>query len=669
MPNQLALIEELSRDRALASALLFEHRHPQATPPFHIELLDDWASPVEWMVREAFRDGAKSTLAEESTITEAVFGNFHYGLIIGETYDKALDRMRAIKYELIHNERINNIFGRQKGEIWNENEIMLANGVKIQSLGWEQEIKSYKHLQWRPDRCMLDDIETVERTRDSDVVELNWRRLYGELIPALDKQARLRWIGTPLAADCMIVRARNSSFWDSRQYPICNGDIDAPQTRALWEARYPMEWIRLQRDKFEEAGHLKRFYQEYMLVPHSLQVRPFDPDMLVATESYRYAALPSYVLYDPARTAAAEKSARTGKVVVSFSGSRIIVRKSQGEFWMPDAIQADVIEETRASRPVWVGIEKNSLDEWLMQPLRALMLKTGVFVPLVPMNAPQDQDKQQFILSLQPFLAAGDILLSGGAASHKRLVEEIANFPAGRNDVLNALALALRLRPGMPVYEDFGAENILASFTPNPLVPMQLAANASGAENCFALLQIDGNHLHVFRDWVISGSAHDAVKAVSMAVRANFAQAAGTIQAWAPGEAFDNWSRTQIVQALRARGASPSRGEYCAKARGALADLIRTARHDHRLFTVSPEAFHTINALSGGYCVKIAPNGRPSGEALANAYRTLAEALESLTGFIMQGIAGGGDLPGATYALTADGRRYATSLPQRRHSP
>jgi hypothetical protein len=665
MPDQLALIQELSQDRALASAMLFSHRHIDETPPFHVELLDDWASPTELMVREAFREGAKSTLAEESIITEAAFGNFHYCLLIGETYDKTLDRMRAIKYELTNNDRLINIFGRQRGDVWNENEIVLRNGVKIQALGWEQEIKSYKHLQWRPDRALLDDIETIERTRDSDVVELNWRRLYRELIPAMDKRCRIRWIGTPLAADCMIVRARASAFWDSKQYPICNGEIDDAATVALWPARYPMDWIRNKRDLFEEAGDLKGFYQEYMLVPHTIHVRPFDADMLKSAESDRFKHLPRYVQYDPARTANVEKSARSGKVVVSFSGSKIIVRKSQGEFWMPDALQNDIIEETRESRPLWVGIEKNSLDEWLLQPLRALMLKSGVFVPLVPMNAPQDSDKQQFIMSLQPFLQAGDIQLIGGREQHKKLVEEITNFPAGKNDVLNALALALRLRPGMPVYEDFGADNILSMFKPSPLLPMQLAVNATGSENCFALLQIDGNHMHVFRDWVQPGSPDDAIRAVSMAIKLAFPGHAKLIEPWAPGEVFDNWARTQILSAVRRIGGTPSRGEYASKCRGALNDLIRTSRHDHRLLTVSPEAFHTINALSGGYCVKVGANGRPSEQAEANHYRTLVEGIESLTAYVVQGISGGAELPGATYATTADGRRYATSLPQR----
>lgn len=665
MPDNLALIRELSEDRALASAVLFPHRHSNEAAPYHIAILDAFVSPIEHLVIEAFREGAKTTLSEESVITEACFGNFHYELIIGETYDKACDRLANIKYELVHNEKINKIFGRLKHDVWRENEIILKNGLKIEAFGWEQEIRGFKHLQYRPDRVLLDDIENTERVRDEATVDENWAKLYTQLIPAMDKLMRMRAIGTPLAADCMIVRMRNSAFWRSYQFPICNGDIDDERTEATWPSRYPMEWIRKRRDMFSEAGLLKKFFQEYMLVPHTSHVRPFDADMLVSAPADSYEHVPQYVQYDPARTANIEKSARTGKVRVSFVGSKIIVRESAGEFWMPDEVQADIIDSTREHSPMWVGIEKNSLDEWMLQPLRMLMLKTGVFVPLVPMNAPQDKDKDTFIMSLQPFLQSRSIVLVGGREAHKLLVEEIKNFPTGKKDVINALALAMRLRAGMPVYEDFSPENILANFKPHPLLPMQLAVNATATENCFALLQVDGTHVHVFRDWVISGQADDAVKHVSAAIRVLYPKNKD-IQPWSPGELHDNWTRTQILGAMRKVNAVVSRGDYASRSRGALADLMRTTKNDHRLLTCSPEAVSTINALAGGYCYEVKPNNRPAENPKQNHYRTLAEGVESLTTYIMQGISGTTDLPGAHYVESADGRRYISSVPERK---
>lgn len=668
--DNLKLIAELSKDRALASAMLFEHRHSHDTAPYHIEILDNWGLTDEFMSMEAFREGAKSTLCEESIIMEACFQNFNYQMIVGETYDKGCARLEGIKYEIRHNEKINKIFGRLEAKPWNENEIVLKSRqsgkeMRIEAIGWDQEIRSYLWRNHRPDRAMLDDIENRQMVRDIAAVDANWGRMFGELIPAMDVNVRIRAIGTPLASDCMIVRMRNSAHFKSFQYPICDGDIDDPATKATWPSRYPMEWIRRRRDFYEAEGQLKKFFQEFMLVPHTSHVRPFEAESLETGSAARYRGVARYVQYDPARTANIERSARTGKVVVSFVGSQIVVHKSSGKFWMPDEIQNDIIESTREERPLWVGIEKNSLDEWLLQPLRAKMLSTGTFVPLVPMNAPQDQDKDSFIMSLQPFIAAGDVVLIGGAEAHADLVEEIKNFPTGKKDVINALALSMRLRPGLAIYRDFGPDNILEAFTPNPLLPFHLVANATGTENCFAFIQIDGLHMHIFRDWVIGGSPDDAIKRVSSDIRLAFPKAT-QIEVWAPADIHDNWAKTQLVPALRRFKAVASRSEYVARARGSLTDAIRTVRADHRLLTVSPEAWQTINALSGGYCVGMKANGQLGEQPLQNHYRTLAEAVESLTSFAMQGISQFTEIPGARYATSADGRKYLSSLPEKK---
>lgn len=665
MSENLELIRALSEDRALASSMIFEHRHSHESAPMHVEILDIWSSEEEFLSIEAFREGAKSTLCEESLILEASFGNFNYGLICGETYKKACQRLDSIKYEIVHNQKLKNIFGKLESKPWNENEIVLRNNRRIEAIGWDQEIRSYLWRGYRPDRCMLDDIESRTSVRDTATVDENWSRLYSELIPAMDVKVRIRAIGTPLAADCMMVRFRNSRYWKSFQYPICNGDIDDPKTEATWPARYPMEWIRKRRDMYAADGQLKKFYQEYMLVPHTSHVRPFDVDTLGSADAGRFRGLPKYVQYDPARTANIERSARTGKVMVSFAGSKIAVHESKGSFWMPDETQRDIIQTTREHRPLWVGIEKNSLDEWLLQPLRAEMLKTGVYVPLVPMNAPQDQDKDTFIMSLQPFIAAGDLVLIGGAAQHPDLIEEIRNFPAGKKDIINALALSMRLRPGMPVYEDFGPENILESFDPHPFLPWHLVANATGTENCFALIQIDGLHIHVFRDWVLAGSPDDSIKQVAADLHLYYPKAKD-VSVWVPADLHENWARSQLVPALRRFKAMPDRGEYVARARGCLVDAIRTSRADHRLFTVSPAAWQTINALSGGYCAQLRPDGKMSDQPVQNHYKTLAEAIESLTAFANAGISGPAELPGARYATTADGRRYISSIPERK---
>lgn len=659
--DHLELIAELSRDRAAAAELLFKHRHPDVSPDFHVRLMDDWANPAyPYSLDEAFRQGAKSTKAEEALILEACFGNFHYAMIFGETYDKACSRLAAIKHELEFNEKLVNIFGKLKSKPWNENEIVTTKGTKIEAVGWDQEIRSYKYLTWRPQIALLDDIENREMVRDSETVDWNMGRMFRELIPAMDVNVRIRMVGTPLAADCMVTRIRDMKEWRHRAYPICDGDIDDPNTKSAWPARYPMEWIRRQRDMFAAAGQLKAFMQEFMLVPHTALVKPFDVTKLRDEGGKSYHFLPKFAAFDPARTANIEKSDRTGRSVVSFSGSKIIIHESSGDFFMPDQVQDAVMTTDRIHKPVFTGIEKNSLDEWLMQPMRARMLKDAQIVPIIPLNAPQDKDKDAFIMTLQPFLNAGDIVLVGGVNAHAILVEEMKNFPAGKKDALNALALAVRMRPGLAVYEDMDVDNIVA-FKPQPNIPLQLAVNATPSENAFALLQMEGRHMHVFRSWVKVGDCTDAVKGVLMSIRTLY-PTCRDLQVWAPAEAHDNPHRTQIVAACRRNGLTPYRGDFVARTRGSLKSSLRTVVESRRLLTISPEATDFINALAAGYHSTMKPNGNVSDAPVANHYRTLVEAVECISSIVSEGF-GQGFMAGAHQATTREGATYYTSMP------
>ena len=242
--NEMTL-RQISEDRALGSQMIFSHRHRQKMPEFHVSVIDMWRSADPFVSIEAFREGAKTTLSEEFLLLEALFANCNYMLIFGETYTKACQRIEAMKHELLTNMKIYNLFGKQKGTTWAENKIVLPNSVCIEAHGWEEEIRGYKHLSFRPDRAYLDDIENKSMVKDSTIVDVNWKKLHIELIPAMDTElGKVRITGTPLADDCMMVRARNSPNWTSGKFPICDRDIDDPECVAAWPERYSMKWIR-----------------------------------------------------------------------------------------------------------------------------------------------------------------------------------------------------------------------------------------------------------------------------------------------------------------------------------------------------------------------------------------------------------------------------------------
>jgi hypothetical protein len=660
-------LKVISEDRALASAMLFPHRHPQKTPPFHVEIMDAWRSADEFVLIEAFRSAAKSTLSEEHLLVEACFGNFNYCLIIGETYTKACQRLEAIKNEAAKNMKIFSLFGKiakVAGRLWNEHQFELPNGVLLEAHGWEEELRGFKWHDWRPDRAYLDDIENETMVKDKAAVDSTIRKLYLQLIPAMDKELRkVRVTQTPLAEDCLVSRLRDDPLWTALRFPICNGEIDDPATVALWPERFPMEWIRKERDQFERAGQLRGFLQELMLMAIGSQDKPFEPEHIREIGLDPAPWLPKTLVVDPARTANVASSDRTGRVVLSRLGTRIYVHASSGEYWKPDQIISDAFGTSARYDGATVAIEKNSLDEWLLQPMRAEMLRRGESLPLKAIQAPQDRSKEKFIMGLQPFFEAGDIVLVGGRGAHAQLVAEILNFPSGKRDILNALAYAQRVFSGTPVYEDFGQNNLASGYEPSQRDALAICFNANGAETTAVLVCVEGDRMVAIADWISPVPPAQAVPDVMQLVRAFFPRA--KVNAWLPADVMDQQDRMPLMAALRAAKLQPTRGAYSTMARGTLSPMIRTEMKGRRLFLVDGQARHTMNAMAGGYCFPVAKNGQLGTEPERGPHRTLLEGLECAAHVICS--SSGNSLPDDLQSATnPQGATYFTSLPNRR---
>jgi hypothetical protein len=661
----------VSADRSLGSALLFPHRHPQETPPAHVEIIDLIGCADEFVDIEAAREFGKTTLCEEWLCMGGCFGTFHYCLLVGETYQKACDRLAAITFEARTNIRLHQLFGGKVIEKSIENKLWFKSGTLIEALGWEQELQSFKHRDHRPDFCYMDDPENLERVRDGAAVDQSMKKLYLELLPALDKtRRRVRLVATRRAEDCMTTRLAANSDWLYRAYPVCRGDPDDPDAESLWPDRYPMEWIRKEKASYQGAGMLQEFMQAYLLIATDPAKKPFREEMLGAMDVSPWHWMPRYIIYDPSRTSREkresknkDRSDRTGKVVVSRMGSKIIVHESSGHYWQPNELIDDLFAANEAHRPAKIGIEANSLDDWLLQPIRFEMIRRGETLPLAPMHAPHDRSKNEFIMGLQPFAQAKDIVLVGGKLAHSQLVAEWTNFPQGPRDVINALAYSLRTFSGVPVYEDFSGANIAEAPTPRMGEVVHVGFSASASEAVAVAVVREGRRFAVSWDGSRSGALSDAVKALVFDLRIAFPK--NPIEAWVPADVFDQWQRIGLVPALRAERIVPRRAEHISVARGCLSEPIRMVYRDRRALAVGPNCRHTLNALGAGYAYPVLAGGRSASEPEAGVSRLVGEALECMIAMLTKGI-DSAELPkDANIGYTPSGKRYVTSNPRR----
>ena len=280
-PSRHDLALALGQDRIAAHQVLFRHRHGNATPPFHHALITLWHSNTPRILVMAFREAGKSTIAEEAICVGACYQLFKNAIIVGSTEKRACERLRAIKHEFEHNELIRQLFGDLAGPVWNEAEVILANGVRIIAVGRGQSLRGTKHLHYRPDFAFCDDIEDREHIVTPEARDATQDWFIEELLPALDRDARLRMNATPLDRDSLPMRISRWPSWLTRVYPI--ETVTALGERlSAWPGRYTLDWIDNRRAEYEVAGDLTGWAREYLCVAEDIRSRVFTADMFPA---------------------------------------------------------------------------------------------------------------------------------------------------------------------------------------------------------------------------------------------------------------------------------------------------------------------------------------------------------------------------------------------------
>lgn len=647
---RLRTIAEFAINRRLAHSVLFRHRHPNKTPQYHYEMIDLIHSETANVLFLAFRGSGKSTLQEEATVLQACLGEFHNKVILGATRTRAIDRLTAIKYELEYNEHIKMLFGDMVGPTWNEDKVVLSNNVCIQAFGPGQSFRGVKYLEWRPDRLDIDDLEDEENSRDVDsrAALRSWLRRV--VFPALAPISIKRVYATPLP-DSLPVHLQRSSSWMHRTYPIYTVDAQTGEKLPSWPDFYPLSWVEEKEREYREAGAMQEFAQEYLCQPEDPATKIFTDAMLKVEPRVRtwHAC---YATYDPARSVGS-KSATTGYAVFSWINNRLIIWRGGASLWLPDQIIDDIFQTNERYSPVAIGVENTGLVEFIDQPLRQRALKLGTVVPLVPLVPPRG--KIEFIRALQPFFRAGEVEWAGPIDPEARA--QLLSFPTGKKDFPNALAYALFMRPGQPVYDGFGPENIIEDL---PLVanePLYLAVNATPQFTTAVAVQMLNGGLRVVRDWVREGppgdSLGDIVSAASM-------ETGRSVRLRAPTQHFSDHDTLGLRAVAGQIPVEVLSGGSSVQGREVMRRLMSMQKQGRSLLLVSTAARWTLNGFAGGLAYGYGKDKMLTGEPREGAYRVVMEGLESFAAMMEYSRA---EAERPRYATDLKGRRYLTTMP------
>jgi hypothetical protein len=649
--------DRIARDPVFAHACLFRDRHPNQPAPFHADMILLLHGPSERVCVLSFRGSAKSTLAEEAIIIKALTGAHQYCVVVCATLSRAIDRLRSIKHEFTNNEMIEELYGPQEGETWQVDRAVLSNGVCIDAIGAGQSTRGLKYLSYRPSYALVDDLEEMNLNLDNVSTPEKRKEISdwytGVFLPSLSRPspsappALVRICGTALHPESLISRMSKSPDYESLTVPVRIVDASGNDTSS-WPSQFPLPWILETRARYEREGQLATYLAEFECQASVPSDRPFREEMFVFEPRVRTFE-PVYVIYDPARTAVQGRSCATGMVAASWFGGKLLVWEAVQAFWTPTEIIDSIFKKNDEYAPIEIGFEETGLSQWAMQPLRQAQIMRGS-IPLRAINPPKGPGKENFLLRLEPFFAAHEIIFCGSRSKFQKLIDELLGFPYGLVDTINALAYMLEIRPGEPIYSIFRNDHVVDGFQPSRRADPYLLIHSDGIWSCGILVEALGEGLRIIADWCEEGGLAQMVPSV---IRAARARAGRDLPAYCPPIHWRAHDRIGLWPAASSAGQMVMQGGDLTLGQAEVRRLLAFKLGDTPLFQVAREASWTVRAMSGGYAR--APG---ESEAMPGPYRLIGESLESFA-TVLSGAAQ--EHEGANFRFTKDGRKFLSS--------
>jgi hypothetical protein len=691
--EHLALLKRLRADRWLAHRYLFAHRHPDASPEAHRQLVAAINSPAPRLSVEGFRGVAKTTYTEETALLKATFREFHNLVIIGPSFPRACDRIDAIANEIDVNpffDEKDGLFGKLRGETEQAGKLVLASGICIQALGRDQKITGLKFRQWRPDAFIVDDIEDPEEKRTDTEREETWRWLKQTFQPCLEDALTTwgRFLGTRRGSNSLPERLEKDGM-KTVKFPI-ESLGERGERVATWPAKWPL--AKIDQLKYDYRGNMDLYAQEYMCEATSSSDRRFTRAMFKYEPRVRtWEGV--YAFVDP-RRASGKQAASLGWAAWSWVNRRLVVWASGSEFIAPDETVSLIFDIAERFDPVWVMAELDGLEQWLMQPIRQEQVRRGYTIPVKGVHAisgTRGGGQAAFVEGLQPLFAAGEVIF---ARPQPELEAQLLSFPHGIRDTANALAYAQTRDGGgaaVPIYDGFNPENhVVEGAALAAGQHLFLAGNATASMTTAMLVQAFEGKLRILADWVFEGGpaerAGDIVQAAAQEIDTSSVRAVPVARPWddmlklplpdrmisrpnrpvwvVPDRHSDQMTNVGLMQAVRASVAEARVGGDRVTGQMFLRDALARTVRGMPAVEISPRARWTLRALAGGYTREFT-RGRLQDDAEEGPYRLLVEGLEAFCGLTATRAPEAEDDQQNMRIDERTGRAYASAMPMR----
>ena len=478
---------ELAKKDIISFGQLFlpEDFMKSSPAPYHYELNDlllDNSKKRNCIILP--RGHSKSTLAKTALLYTLYFNpedKKEFIAWVAEEQSQAIDHIKYIQNHIEVNPALNYYFGDLRGSKWTEKEFTTSKGDRVIAKGTSQRLRGRSQLGLRYTKIILDDFESELNTKTADRRREIKEWVMSTVEPALENskgnEGSVWLIGTIVHYDSFLQSIYDGYIEanrDKRDYAwsvIYHKAIDENDT-VLWPSYFSKEKLLDIRRRFEDVGLTHKFAQEYLNEARDLENAKFKTDKLEyydhefeSRDGYCYLvndkdAIPVnvYMGVDLAYEATDSSDYQIIMVIGIDSARNIYVidylREHLPLYDMPEQIMEYAKEFSPVKRVnvEHVGAQGIIKDAVNVMSAKERKVAPGIALGVRPPSGIKKEDRLESLLA--PIVNRGKMFIK---RSHTSLVDEMFQFPKGKNDdVLDGLWYAInKSRP--PVSKKFNA--------------------------------------------------------------------------------------------------------------------------------------------------------------------------------------------------------------------
>ena len=418
----------------------------------------------------AHRGLGKTSIASRAVPAKnIVFKESKFTVLVSATASSAEMNAMNLQSEFVNNTMIKTVFGDLKSaEMWSKQGFM-AGDTYVLPRGSGQQIRGLNFMGRRPDRIIVDDLETAEGVDSEDQRAKLKQWFFADVMNSVDR-GRDDWqiivIGTLLHESSLLSELRKDPSWLVVEVSICDENFNSNYPEFM-----STEKVKALYAEYRANGQADVFAREYQNIPVSKEdavfrqeyFRDYEPSTLLDIHDITF-----ITICDPAKTVklhSADSAVVT--VGVDLEKHKIFFHDCVAGKMYPDELYDIMFEAVLSHGSRILGVEVTSLNEFITQPIRNEQMKRGVFCEFLELKA--RAKKEERIAQLAPFYRQGYVYHNPRVS--QKLETQLLAFPkSALVDVSDAFAYIIEImelddkyfygsvEPGMNEYQSLKAE-------------------------------------------------------------------------------------------------------------------------------------------------------------------------------------------------------------------